>query len=366
MHSSRTGWRSTDCWSSRRSGSYASSRRVCRSSAPNVIRRQRTLRPGAALSKRMSTRRATSTFRAWCTRPIWASWRKPTVRPRPRAWARLEAPTTSWARTAIARRCCSRQGCPSCETIRASHAYARGWGSSSSGWQRASGLIAPTRCPMTSRPLAKTRVTSRKSNSGSEFRHRGGQKMKTMLAALVAALALADAASAQPVADHLECYKVKDSLTKKKYTADLDGLVPQTCTVKVPAVMACVPTDKTNVMPTPPGGGGTGTPNGFFCYKVKCPKATLPTITGTDQFGTHTATAKPASLVCAPIAPLTATTTSTTTTTTTCGSLGQSCSVSTDCCSSACSSGVCCVDTNCTSHPCASSGDASAACTDHV
>src|SRR5579862_135784 len=155
-------------------------------------------------------------------------------------------------------------------------------------------------------------------------------------------------AAAQPVADHLKCFKVKDSLSKKTYTADLDGLVPQNCVVKVPAKMACVPTGKTNVIPMPPGGGGTGTPNSFFCYKVKCPKTTLPTISGTDQFGTHTATAKPASLVCAPVAPA-GTTTSTTTTpvsTTTsttggCISDNQPCSTNASCCSQTCTGGTC-------------------------
>ena len=148
--------------------------------------------------------------------------------------------------------------------------------------------------------------------------------MRTTLATLVAFLVVA-AAQAQPVADHLKCFKVKDSLPKATYTADLDGLVPQNCTVKVPAKMACVPTDKTNVVPTPPGGGGTGTANTFFCYKVKCPKATLPTISGTDQFGTHTATAKPASLICAPVAAAGTTSTTTTPVSTTTTTLATAC-----------------------------------------
>ena len=94
------------------------------------------------------------------------------------------------------------------------------------------------------------------------------------------------------VPDHLKCYKVKDSLTKVTYTADLDGLVAEPgCSIKVPAAMACVPATKTIVGPPfPPGGGGTGTPNSFFCYKVKCPKVTLPTLDGTDQFGSRTVT----------------------------------------------------------------------------
>jgi len=68
-------------------------------------------------------------------------------------------------------------------------------------------------------------------------------------------------------------------------------------------VTACVPATKTNVVPTPPGGGATGTPNSFFCYKVKCPRATLPTLPGYDQFGNRTVAPKTAHLLCAPLAP---------------------------------------------------------------
>jgi hypothetical protein len=122
------------------------------------------------------------------------------------------------------------------------------------------------------------------------------------------------------VPDHLKCYKVRDRQKKATYTANLGGLVTQTgCTIRVPAVMACVPSTKTSVAPPPPGDGGSGTPNSFFCYKVKCAKATLPTLTGADQFGSRTVTPKTARLLCAPLAgpPTTTTTTASTTTTTT-------------------------------------------------
>ena len=56
------------------------------------------------------------------------------------------------------------------------------------------------------------------------------------------------------VPDHLKCYKVKDPQAKTTYTADLAGLVAEPgCTIKVPAIMACVPASKTNVQPMPPG-----------------------------------------------------------------------------------------------------------------
>src|SRR5437870_113918 len=135
---------------------------------------------------------------------------------------------------------------------------------------------------------------------------------------LVVCLTAAGAVSAQ-VADHLKCYKIKDPASRAKYTADLAGLVAEPgCIVHVPATLACVPATKSNVIPTPPGGGATGTPpNAFGCYKIKCPKATLPAFQLNDQFGSRPVTPKMPSLLCAPVAPPSTTTTTTITTTTT-------------------------------------------------
>ncbi|HXC52675.1 MAG TPA: hypothetical protein VN634_17460 [Candidatus Limnocylindrales bacterium] len=173
------------------------------------------------------------------------------------------------------------------------------------------------------------------------------------LLAVLAALTIAGHAAAET--DHLTCYKVKDPQAKAFYTAQLSGLtVASGCEIKVPAKLACVPTSKTiSGPPFPPGGGGTGTPNGFFCYKVKCPKATLPTLAGSDQFGSRTVTPKATSLLCAPMA---ASTTATTTTTTT---LGPACATNADCGADVC-------DT-CVFGDCATSGTRSCApqlCTD--
>jgi hypothetical protein len=138
------------------------------------------------------------------------------------------------------------------------------------------------------------------------------------LTTLIASLVLFVTAGAEPVADHLECYKVKDPQAKATYTADLGGLVAEPgCLIKVPAKLACVPATKANVQPTPPGVGGTGTPNAFGCYKIKCPKATLPPFALNDQFGSRSVTPTAPKLLCAPVAPPTTTTTTITTTTTT-------------------------------------------------
>src|SRR5262245_8871690 len=107
------------------------------------------------------------------------------------------------------------------------------------------------------------------------------------IAALVASIALAVAAGAQPIPDHLKCYKVKDTAPKATYTADLGGLLaePQ-CSIKVPGSLLCVEATKSNVNPTPPGGAdNSGAAGRFMCYKVKCPKATPPQVQWHDQFG---------------------------------------------------------------------------------
>src|SRR6185503_16046511 len=124
--------------------------------------------------------------------------------------------------------------------------------------------------------------------------------MRRLVAVLVVALSVV---GAHAQTDHLECYKVRDPQARATYTADLDGLsLEPGCLIKVPAKLACVPATKTNVTPTPPEAGGTGTPNTFFCYKAKCPRAALPTLAGADQFGNRTVTPSVAKLVCAPLA----------------------------------------------------------------
>jgi len=142
--------------------------------------------------------------------------------------------------------------------------------------------------------------------------------MKLLPALLIAAVTLATPVGAQPVPDHLKCYKAKDSAPKASYTADLGGLVAEPgCIIKVPGNLLCVEATKTNITPTPPGGPDTAGPAGrFLCYKIKCPKAALPAVQWNDQFGTRTVTPKTPKIVCAPEIPIVSTTTSTTSTST--------------------------------------------------
>ena len=139
------------------------------------------------------------------------------------------------------------------------------------------------------------------------------------LIALLANLALVVApARGQPVADHLECYRVKDPQARASYTADLTGLAPGNgCIIKVPAKYLCVGTEKTNVHPAPPGGGRGGSPTGaFLCYGLKCPRGTPPPVPIVDQFGSRTVVPRRPPLLCAPAGPPTTTTTTTSTITT--------------------------------------------------
>jgi hypothetical protein len=142
------------------------------------------------------------------------------------------------------------------------------------------------------------------------------RSLSTMLFVLLAATAGAQA-------DHLQCFKIRDTIAKTSYTATLaptDAQFPvaPNCVVHLPAKLLCVDVVKTIVPPPTPPGAGPGLPaQKYLCYKVKCPKAT-PSATIQDQFGVHQVTVKGTSLLCAPEpAPTTSTTTTTTTTTST-------------------------------------------------
>jgi hypothetical protein len=127
---------------------------------------------------------------------------------------------------------------------------------------------------------------------------------RMLLAATAFAYVVGSAGSATAAFDHLKCYKVKDTALKATYTATLNGLTNDAgCSIKVPAKLCCVAAEKTAVTPTPPGGGGTGVPNNFCCYKAKCPKNPAPVQNVSDQFGTRTVTPSTVKYLCAPYSP---------------------------------------------------------------
>jgi hypothetical protein len=136
-----------------------------------------------------------------------------------------------------------------------------------------------------------------------------GLAMTVLFLGLLPSLAVAQA-------DHLQCFKIKDTAAKATYTADLtpaDTGFPVTtgCIVRVPARLLCVDVVKSIVGTQPPGAPAGAPTHKFLCYKVKCAKA-APTATVVDQFGNHQVTVKSTSLLCAPVPVPTTTTTSTT------------------------------------------------------
>src|SRR2546426_5314153 len=152
--------------------------------------------------------------------------------------------------------------------------------------------------------------------AGSHEPHRRRDPLMTIVAKAVgiftagACLALlAGGARAQSTADHLKCYKIRDNAPAVLYTANLTGLGSESgCRVKVPGKLLCVAATKSSVSPHPPGGGPSGTNAGtFVCYKIKCPKGTLPTVRVQDQFATHSLTPRAAKLLCAPAVAVTTT-----------------------------------------------------------
>ena len=170
------------------------------------------------------------------------------------------------------------------------------------------------------------------------------RKAVSVLAAGACLALFAGGARAQ-TADHLKCYKVRDSAPRIRYTANLTGLAPESgCVIKVPAKLLCVATTKTAVTPTPPGGVPSGPNAGLFvCYKVKCPRGAVPAVSVKDQFATHGFTPAAAKLLCAPATLLGGGTTTTTTpgVTTTTLPTGLTCGQTAPACNAPCPSGVC-------------------------
>jgi hypothetical protein len=134
--------------------------------------------------------------------------------------------------------------------------------------------------------------------------------------AVLGAVTLAVSAFAQPVPDHLGCYKVKDSARGRFTITVTNAGVTQRCSVKLPAKVACLETQKSDVVPAPPGGGPSPTAAGnFLCYRMKCPRPFPPDFEMEDQFGRRVVDFRAGQLLCAPARRGVATIVSSTTTT---------------------------------------------------
>ena len=140
--------------------------------------------------------------------------------------------------------------------------------------------------------------------------------IRTLLA-IVVGVALATPSFAQT--DHLQCFKVKDSNRKTRYTTGINGVAPgQGCVIKVPAKLLCVATTEPQVAPAPPGGKTSGgNSSAFLCYKMRCKQNTLPQVTVADEFGRRLVKPKRSRMLCTPLAGTGADIGSSTTTTTT-------------------------------------------------
>jgi hypothetical protein len=148
---------------------------------------------------------------------------------------------------------------------------------------------------------------------------------RTFAALVVLALLAPQRVQAQ-LPDHLRCFRIKDSAARTRYLADLvpdlPPLAPEPgCTVAVPAKYLCVPADKTNVTPPPPGTSPFAIAQTQLCYKTKCPKRPAA-LAVEDQFGARPVEVKAGSLLCAPALASGATTPTTSTTTTTMPTVG--------------------------------------------
>jgi hypothetical protein len=144
--------------------------------------------------------------------------------------------------------------------------------------------------------------------------------MKTIAFALLVSGTVAPigAALAQPVSDHLGCYRVKDPAARKRFSVTLTNAGgTQTCTATTPATSACLASQVTAIVPTPPGvGPSADAAEDFLCYRVKCPKAPRSSAETTDELGGSRVVAyRNALQVCMPAsrapAPIGATTTTT-------------------------------------------------------
>lgn len=108
-----------------------------------------------------------------------------------------------------------------------------------------------------------------------------------------------------PFGDHLVCVKIKDSAPKGSHTLNTNTFVgSNSCKIKLPAKFACISTTKSDVIPTPSGGGPTTLVAGFVCYNVKCAAPfDQSDFAVDDQFGVRGIVPKKAKLFCAPSSP---------------------------------------------------------------
>ncbi len=151
-----------------------------------------------------------------------------------------------------------------------------------------------------------------------------GSAFRNILMILGSVLLLSSSAAAQPVADHLKCYKVKDPLRlkgPKPSWLNLEGTDFGTDQCRIVGLfrLYCVPSKAAVTQPierkfSPPGGPyAVFTPSPWsgeplvedkLCYKISCtntaPNPPNPSLQVDDQFGTRALSKLKPYLVCGP------------------------------------------------------------------
>ena len=130
-------------------------------------------------------------------------------------------------------------------------------------------------------------------------------------AGVALAAGFATSAAAQTVFDNMKCYKIRDGLSGKQYTADLapklthdfalepgdriiGGVLKKGCRIRLPAKLFCIEVDPQDVHDAaPPYNPAQWTvagpePGERLCYKLSCPAVPQKDLAIIDSFGTRT------------------------------------------------------------------------------
>ncbi len=113
-------------------------------------------------------------------------------------------------------------------------------------------------------------------------------------------------AQAQPLLDHLQCYKVKgplDEVAVVDMTTDSSFDQWARCEVRVRATELCLPVEDSLLSYTGTELAVEGqdlTGGGYICYKARCGRRSLPGVSATDRFGGRLLAPSKTTRVCTP------------------------------------------------------------------
>jgi len=126
-----------------------------------------------------------------------------------------------------------------------------------------------------------------------------------VVVALVLSLPLLVGGASGDTLDHLKCYRVRDAAERASYSAAIATRDPADfptevgCTIRTPASLLCVAARQIVISPATVGGVAGQPSQDYLCYKMKCPP-NRPTLTLTDQFGSHPLRGTHSNLYCTP------------------------------------------------------------------